>query len=170
MWSRLGPIGGRGPASDAVRQPVHLNRHWKPRDIPNANCKNTDVGWTGTPRKTLLIEKCNLRSDQAQSVSGIMYAPREHNSMVALRQVVCGWEWRYRDQRWTAWGGSFSEETRTKVHTLTVDGKYNQSGFIRIECGCGCRCPPYPPNSMLGYSGWVRFFSRSERANIEFRG
>ena len=66
------PMGGRGPASNAVRQPVQLTKHGKPRGIPNANCKSTDVGWTGTPRKNLLTEQGNLRSDQTQSVSSTL--------------------------------------------------------------------------------------------------
>ena len=62
------PIGERGLPSNAVRQPVHLTKHGKPRGIPNANCKSTDVGWTGTPIEKLLTQTSKLGSDQTQSV------------------------------------------------------------------------------------------------------
>ena len=62
------PIGERGLPSNAVRQLVNLTKYGKPRGIPNANCKSTDVGWTGTPIKKLLTQTSNLGSDQTQSV------------------------------------------------------------------------------------------------------
>ena len=53
---------------------------------------------------------------------------------------------------------SFDEKIQPKVDTSTVDGKYNQSGFIWKELSCGFHCPPYPLNSKLGYSGWAVFY------------
>ena len=48
---------------------------------------------------------------------------------------------------------SVDEKMQSKVDTSTVDGKYNQSGSIWKELSGGFHCPPYPPNSKLGYSG-----------------
>ena len=42
-WSRLDPIGGRGPASNAVRQPVQLTKDGKPRGIPNVERRGLTV-------------------------------------------------------------------------------------------------------------------------------
>ena len=181
-----------------VRQPVRLTKHGKPRGIPNANCKSTDVGWTGTPIKKLLTQKSKLRSDQTQSgrftalqlkestksnpctqkgrvahihsyVLGGETGPSlldettlsflDGQAMTAHAALCLCHESTWQSQRClarTKMDGltqSVDEKMQSKVDTSTVDGKYNQSGSIWKELSGGFHCPPYPPNSKLGYSG-----------------